>query len=46
MLLFGNKATEDEDEEIDKGFEVDPGVRLWFFGRFLHFLKLLLKLIF
>ncbi len=45
MLLFGNKATEDE-EEIDKGFEVDPGVRLWFFGRFLHFLKLLLKLIF
>lgn len=45
MVLFGNNANTDE-EEIDKGFEVDPGVKLWFFGRFLHFLKLLLKLIF
>lgn len=46
MLLFGNNANENEEEEIDKEFSVDPGVRLWFFGRFLHFLKLLLKLIF
>ena len=47
MDIF-NRNTDpiEEDEEIDKEFQVEPGVKLWFFGRFLHFLKLLFKLIF
>lgn len=45
-MVFFMEQEDTTEEEIDKEFSVDPGVKLWFFGRFLHFLKLLLKIIF
>lgn len=46
LMVFFMEQEDTTEEEIDKEFSVDPGVKLWFFGRFLHFLKLLLKIIF